>query len=56
MRTGLSDAFATDAADDSYDLAWMSDLPSDDIRAILYLRKLLAHEKDIKKIFNGGGY
>jgi len=34
MRTGLSDAFATDAADDSYDLGWMSGLPSDDIRAI----------------------
>lgn len=47
MRTGLSDAFATDAADDSYDLAWMTDLPSDDIRAIPYLRKLLAQEKDI---------
>ena len=47
MRTGLSDAFATDAADDSYDLAWLGDLPSDDVRAILYLRKLLAHEKDI---------
>ncbi len=47
MRTGLSDAFATDAADDSYDLAWMSGLPSDDVRAIPYLRKLLAQEKDI---------
>ncbi|MBO0807138.1 MAG: hypothetical protein J2P32_02415 [Actinobacteria bacterium] len=41
MRTGLSDAAATDAADDSYDLAWMHDLPSDDIRAIPYLRNLL---------------
>jgi hypothetical protein len=47
MRTGLSDALATDAADDSYDLAWMTGLPSDDIRAIPYLRKLLAHEKDL---------
>jgi hypothetical protein len=47
MRTGLSDAFATDAADDSYDLAWMSGLPSDDVRAIPYLRKLLDQEKDI---------
>ena len=47
MRTGLSDAFATDAADDSYDLAWMSGLPSDDIRAISYLRNLLTHEKDV---------
>ena len=47
MRTGLSDALATDAADDSYDLAWMTGLPSDDIRAIPYLRNLLAHEKDL---------
>jgi hypothetical protein len=47
MRTGLSDAFATDAADDSYDLAWMSGLPSDDIRAIPYLRNLLSQETDV---------
>jgi hypothetical protein len=47
MRTGLSDAFATDAADDSYDLAWMSGLPSDDVRAIPCLRDLLAQEKDV---------
>jgi hypothetical protein len=47
MRTALSDAFATDAADDSYDLAWMSDLPSDDIRAIPWLRKLLAQEGSV---------
>jgi hypothetical protein len=47
MRTGLSDALATDAADDSYDLAWMSGLPGDDVRAIPYLRKLLDQEKDI---------
>jgi hypothetical protein len=47
MRTGLSDAVATDAADDSYDLAWMHGLPSDDIRAIPYLRNLLGREPDI---------
>jgi hypothetical protein len=47
MRTGLSDAFATDAADDSYDLGWMRGLPSDDIRAIPHVRGLLAHEKDV---------
>lgn len=47
MRTGLSDAFATDAADDSYDLAWMSGLPSDDIRAIPHLRDLPSQETDI---------
>src|SRR5260370_35807866 len=45
MRTGLSDALATDAADDSYDRAWMTGLPSADIRAIPYLRKRPAHEK-----------
>jgi hypothetical protein len=47
MRTGLSDAFATDAADDSYDLAWMNGLPGDDIRAIPYLRNLLTQETDV---------
>ena len=44
MRTALSDALATDTADDSYDLAWMADLPGDDIRAIPVLRKLLGTE------------
>jgi hypothetical protein len=34
MRTGLSDALATDDADDAYGLRWMSDLPPDDLRAI----------------------
>lgn len=47
MRTGLSNAFATDAADDSYNLAWMNNLPSDALHAIPYLRELLASEKDI---------
>jgi hypothetical protein len=47
MRTGLSDALATDAADNSYDLTWMTGLHSEDIRAIPYLRELLAHEKDL---------
>jgi hypothetical protein len=47
MRTAQSDALATDAADDSYDLAWMADLPDDDIRAIPVLRKLLATETSI---------
>jgi hypothetical protein len=46
MRTGLSDALATDEADDSYDLSWMSDLPLDDLRAIKMLRQLLEHETD----------
>jgi len=47
MRTALSDALATDAADDSYDLGWMAHLPDDDIRAIPVLRKLLGAETSI---------
>jgi hypothetical protein len=47
MRTALSDALATDAADASYDLAWMTGLPSDGIRAISALRGLLAGERDV---------
>jgi hypothetical protein len=47
MRTALSDALATDAGDDSYSLDWLSGLPSDDARAIPYLRHLLAQETDI---------
>jgi hypothetical protein len=46
MRTGLSDAVATDAADDAYDLDWLKNLPVDDIRAITMLRRLLARESD----------
>jgi hypothetical protein len=43
----LSDAFATDAADDTYDLSWMTGLSSGDIRAIPHLRKLLVQEQDV---------
>ena len=46
MRTGLSDALATDDADDAYDLSWMRDLPPDDLRAIKLLRQLLERETD----------
>jgi HIRAN domain len=46
MRTGLSDAIATDEADNSYDLSWIGDLPGDDIRAITMVRQLLAREVD----------
>ncbi len=46
MRTGLTDAIATDRADDSYDLAWISDVPEEPVRAIPVLRGLLGHEKD----------
>jgi tetratricopeptide (TPR) repeat protein len=46
LRTGLSDALATDDADDSYNLSWMNDLPADDICAVTMLRQLLAHDED----------
>jgi hypothetical protein len=46
LRTGLSDAVATDDADDSYDLSWASDLPADDVGAIKKLRRLLEQEMD----------
>jgi hypothetical protein len=46
MWSGLSDALATDEADDSYDLGWMHDLPTDDLRAIKLLRQLLERETD----------
>jgi hypothetical protein len=44
VRTGLSDVLA---AGDSYELAWMSDFPSDPIRAVPWLRELLAHEQNV---------
>ena len=44
MWSGLTDALATDGADDSYNLSWMNDLPADDIRAIKMLRQLLERE------------
>jgi hypothetical protein len=44
MRTAMSDALATAAADDSSDLGWTADLPDDDIRAIPVLRKLLGND------------
>ena len=46
MRTGLSDALGTDLADDSYDLSWLRDLPSDGLKAIAYLRKVLQGDQD----------
>jgi hypothetical protein len=47
MWSGLSDALATDEADDAYDLSWINDLPTDDLRAIRMLRQLLEREADI---------
>lgn len=46
MRTGLTEALVTDAADDSYDLSWLRRLPSDTAPAIRELRRLLRHDPD----------
>lgn len=46
LRTGLSDAMATDADDDSYDLGWMDTLPDDHVKRIPKLRQLLASDPD----------
>jgi hypothetical protein len=46
LRTGFSEAVATDHADDSYDLSWHAELPADDGGAVEKLRGLLANERD----------
>ena len=46
MRTGLTEAWLTDAEDDSYDLSWFNDLPEADRPAIAKLRELLAVDLD----------
>jgi len=46
MRTGLTEAWLTDAEDDSYDLSWFNDLPEADRPAIAKLRELLAADPD----------
>lgn len=46
MDTGLSEAIATDAEDDSYDLSWLNELPPDPLRCITALRHLLVDERD----------
>jgi tetratricopeptide (TPR) repeat protein len=46
MRTGFSEAWLTDAEDDSYDLSWYDDLPDGDRAAIAMLRELLAVDPD----------
>lgn len=42
MRTGLTEAQLSDAADDSYDLSWLEQLPNGDRPAIARLHELLA--------------
>lgn len=46
MRTGFTEAWLTDAEDDSYDLSWFNDLPEGDRPAIAKLRELLAANSD----------
>jgi hypothetical protein len=47
IDTGLSDAWATDEDDESYDLSWYDDLPEADRPAIAMLRGLLAKSSDV---------
>jgi len=46
LRTGFTEAWLTDAEDDSYDLSWFNNLPDADRPAIARLRELLAAERD----------
>jgi hypothetical protein len=46
FRTGLSEAVATDLADDGYDLSWYRELSDDDIAAIKKLRLMLETDPD----------
>jgi hypothetical protein len=46
MRTGFTEAWLTDAEDDSYDLSWFNELPEADRPAIAKLRELLAADPD----------
>jgi hypothetical protein len=46
LRTGLSEALATDLEDDSYDLSWLSALSGNDASDIKKLRAMLDTESD----------
>lgn len=46
MRTGFTEAWLTDAEDDSYDLSWFNELLEADRPAIAKLRELLASDPD----------
>ena len=46
LRTGLTDAQAIDAADDTYDLDWLDSLPAEPVKRIPRLRKLLGEKTD----------
>lgn len=47
LRTGLSEAMATDLEDDSYDLSWYRTLSENDTAAVQQLRSLLEDERDL---------
>jgi hypothetical protein len=47
LRTGLSEAIATDLADDSYDLSWLLTLSTDDTSACQQLHSLLQTEDEL---------
>lgn len=47
VRTGLSEAMATDLEDESYDLSWYRTLPEDDVAATRQLRSLLETEREL---------
>jgi predicted Zn-ribbon and HTH transcriptional regulator len=46
LRTGYSQARATDLADDSYDLSWGDTLPDDPWKAVDRIERLLVEERD----------
>jgi hypothetical protein len=46
LRTGFSEAMATDLEDDSYDLSWHEELSENDATAINQLRSKLETERD----------
>jgi hypothetical protein len=46
LRTGFSEAVATDLDDESYDLSWHAELLDDDGGAVEQLRRMLATEHD----------
>jgi hypothetical protein len=46
LRTGFSEAVATDLADDSYDLSWYEELSENHVTAIEQLRSSLSTEHD----------
>jgi hypothetical protein len=46
LRTGFSEAMATDLADDSYDLSWYEELSENHVTAIEQLRSRLDTERD----------